>query len=46
MAAESPEELGEWLNVLKSVQGKTKDQLQTMLDNARVNPRNAEVHLH
>jgi hypothetical protein len=43
MSTDSPEEMSEWINYLKLVQGKSKEEIQTLLDSARVNPRNAEV---
>ena len=40
---DTPEELAEWMNVLRSVRGKSDAEIKAMMDSARVNPRNAEV---
>jgi hypothetical protein len=40
---DSPEELNEWMNVLRAVRGKSDAEIKLMMDSARVNPRNAEV---
>ncbi len=40
---DTPEELAEWIMVLRSVRGRTDAELKAMMDSARVNPRNAEV---
>ena len=45
MSTDTGEELAEWMDLLRSVKGKSKEEIQTLLDNARVNPRNAEVGL-
>ena len=43
MSTDTAEELAEWMELLKTVKGKSKEEIQAMLDNARVNPRNAEA---
>ena len=43
MSTDTAEEQAEWMDLLRSVRGKSKEEIQTLLDNARVNPRNAEV---
>ena len=40
---ETPEELAEWVAVLKMVQGKSDQEIKALMDSARVNPKNAEV---
>ena len=42
MYADTEEEREEWLEILGTVKGKTDEELAQMMDNASVNPRNAQ----
>jgi len=42
MYADTPEEMQEWIDILNTVKGATTEEINQMMDQARVNPRHAQ----